>query len=139
MRLSGLEKPTTARFLKIKPDMESLISKHSAIMDMYDPQKIRWALVVDEVGRLVCTTTSSDPGFLVQQNSLRDAVLATLNLNIFARHADRSAVQREKFPHPPDTRLRTRLSKWRPQWETFERASGELPGGTVEQKLGAPL
>ena len=29
------------------------------------------------------------PGFLVQQNSLRDAILAALNLNIFARHADR--------------------------------------------------
>jgi hypothetical protein len=44
----------------------------------------------------------SDPGFLVQQNknSLRDAVLATLNLNIFARHADRSAVQRGKIPAP---------------------------------------
>ncbi|HEY5213652.1 MAG TPA: alpha-L-arabinofuranosidase C-terminal domain-containing protein, partial [Acidobacteriaceae bacterium] len=31
----------------------------------------------------------SNPGFLVQQNSLRDAVLAALNLNIFTRHADR--------------------------------------------------
>ena len=31
----------------------------------------------------------SNPGFLVQQNSVRDAVLAALNLNIFARHADR--------------------------------------------------
>ena len=31
----------------------------------------------------------SNPGFLVQQNSLRDAILAALNLNIFARHADR--------------------------------------------------
>jgi alpha-N-arabinofuranosidase len=31
----------------------------------------------------------SNPGFLVQQNSLRDAIPAALNLNIFARHADR--------------------------------------------------
>ena len=38
----------------------------------------------------------------------------------------------EKNPAPPHTRLRTRLSKWAAQRETFERASGELPGGAVE-------
>jgi alpha-N-arabinofuranosidase len=41
------------------------------------------------MGRLVCPLPGSNPGFLVQQNSLRDAILAALNLNIFARHADR--------------------------------------------------
>ena len=41
------------------------------------------------MGRLVHAAAGQQPGFLVQQNSLRDAVLAALNLNIFARHADR--------------------------------------------------
>ena len=68
--------------------MEGLISKHSAIMDKYDPQK-KVALVVDEWGGWYAPLPGSNPGFLVQQNSLRDAVLAALNLNIFARHADR--------------------------------------------------
>jgi len=68
--------------------MEGLITKHSAIMDTYDPQK-KVALVVDEWGAWYAPSPGSNPGFLVQQNSLRDAVLAALNLNIFARHADR--------------------------------------------------
>jgi alpha-N-arabinofuranosidase len=57
-------------------------------MDKYDPEK-KVALVVDEWGSWYAPLPGSNPGFLVQQNSLRDAVLAALNLNIFARHADR--------------------------------------------------
>jgi alpha-L-arabinofuranosidase len=68
--------------------MDTLISGHSALMDRYDPQK-KVALAVDEWGAWLAPTPGSNPGFLVQQNSLRDAVLAALNLNIFARHADR--------------------------------------------------
>jgi alpha-N-arabinofuranosidase len=68
--------------------MEGLVAKHSSIMDKYDPQK-KIALVVDEWGGWYAPLPGTDPGFLVQQNSLRDAVLAALNLNIFARHADR--------------------------------------------------
>ena len=68
--------------------MDGLIKKHSAIMDKYDPEK-KVALVVDEWGAWYAPLPGSNPGFLVQQNSLRDAILAALNLNIFARHADR--------------------------------------------------
>ncbi len=57
-------------------------------MDKYDPEK-KVALVVDEWGGWYAPLPGSNPGFLAQQNSLRDAVLAALNLNIFARHADR--------------------------------------------------
>jgi hypothetical protein len=45
----------------------------------------------------------------------------------------------EKNPAPAANSARTCLSKWRAQREAFERERGELPGGTVEQKLGAPL
>jgi alpha-N-arabinofuranosidase len=65
-----------------------LINKHAAIMDKYDPDK-KVALVVDEWGSWYAPLPGSNPGFLVQQNSLRDAILAALNLNIFARHAER--------------------------------------------------
>lgn len=68
--------------------MEDLINKHSTIMDKYDPQK-KVAVVVDEWGAWYAPLPGTNPGFLVQQNSLRDAILAALNLNTFARHADR--------------------------------------------------
>ena len=74
--------------LKSTLEMDGLIAKHSAIMDKYDPEK-KVALVVDEWGAWYAPLPGSNPGFLVQQNSLRDAILAALNLNIFARHADR--------------------------------------------------
>jgi len=77
-----------AQILKSTLEMEGLVSKYSAIMDKYDPQK-KVALVVDEWGGWYAPLPGSNPGFLVQQNSLRDAILAALNLNIFARHADR--------------------------------------------------
>ncbi len=60
-------------------------------MDQYDPQK-KVALVVDEWGAWLAPLPGTNPSFLVQQNSLRDAVLASLNLNIFARHAGRVGV-----------------------------------------------
>jgi alpha-L-arabinofuranosidase len=77
-----------AQILKSTLEMNDLVEKHSAIMDKYDPEK-KVALVVDEWGGWYAPLPGSTPGFLVQQNSLRDAVLAALNLNIFARHADR--------------------------------------------------
>jgi alpha-N-arabinofuranosidase len=85
---TGFGEAEYVQILKNTLEMEGLISKHSAIMDKYDPQK-RVALVVDEWGAWYAPLPGSNPGFLVQQNSLRDAVLAALNLNIFARHADR--------------------------------------------------
>jgi len=77
-----------SEILKSTLDMDQLIATHSAIMDKYDPDK-KIALVVDEWGAWYAPLPGSNPGFLVQQNSQRDAVLAALNLNIFARHADR--------------------------------------------------
>ena len=77
-----------AQVLKSTLDMDGLINRYSSIMDKYDPQK-KVALVVDEWGAWYAPLPGTNPGFLVQQNSLRDAILAALNLNIFARHAGR--------------------------------------------------
>jgi len=84
----GFGETEYAEILKTTLQMEDLIARQSAVMDRYDPQK-KVALVVDEWGAWYAALPGTNPGFLVQQNSLRDAILAALNLNIFARHADR--------------------------------------------------
>src|SRR5688572_19432241 len=68
--------------------MEELVQKHTAIMDKYDPQK-RVALVVDEWGGWYDVQPGTNPGFLYQQNTMRDAMIAGITLNIFNNHADR--------------------------------------------------
>lgn len=68
--------------------MDEIVSKHSAIMDTYDPQK-RIGLMVDEWGDWFNVEPGTNPGFLYQQNTLRDAVVAAVNLNIFHKHCDR--------------------------------------------------
>ena len=68
--------------------MEQIIALHSGIMDKYDTKK-QVALVVDEWRAWLRTMPGTNPLFLRQQNSLRDAILASLNLDIFAHHADR--------------------------------------------------
>jgi alpha-N-arabinofuranosidase len=68
--------------------MEDLVTRHSTIMDKYDPAK-KCALVVDEWGIWTDVEPGTNPGFLYQQNSLRDALIAGINLNIFNNHSDR--------------------------------------------------
>ena len=68
--------------------MEELVTKHSAIMDKYDPDK-KVGLLVDEWGTWFDVEPGTNPGFLFQQNTLRDALVAGINLNIFNNHADR--------------------------------------------------
>ena len=68
--------------------MEELVTKHSAIMDKYDKEK-RVALLVDEWGIWTEVEPGTNPGFLYQQNSLRDALIAGTTLNIFNNHSDR--------------------------------------------------
>ena len=71
--------------------MDELVTKHAAIMDKYDPkQKI--ALVVDEWGGWYDVEKGANPGFLYQQNTIRDAMIAGVTLNIFNNHADRVRV-----------------------------------------------
>ena len=68
--------------------MEELVTRHSTIMDKYDPAK-KTALVVDEWGIWTDVEPGTNPGFLYQQNSLRDALIAGTTLNIFNNHSDR--------------------------------------------------
>lgn len=68
--------------------MDTLVTNHAAIMDKYDPRK-RAALVVDEWGGWYDVEPGTNPGFLYQQNTMRDAMIAGVTLNIFNNHCDR--------------------------------------------------
>ncbi len=68
--------------------MDDFINNHVAIMDRHDPEK-RVGLYVDEWGTWYDPAPGSNPAFLVQNNTMRDAVVAALNFNIFHDHADR--------------------------------------------------
>jgi alpha-L-arabinofuranosidase len=67
--------------------MEEIVSKHSEIMDKYDPAA-KVALVVDEWGTWY-DAADSKASALYQQNTLRDALVAGINLNIFNNHCHR--------------------------------------------------
>ncbi len=68
--------------------MDELIRKHTEIMDKYDPQK-HVGLMVDEWGTWYDAEPGKDMGTLYQQNGIRDAIVAGVNLNIFNQHSDR--------------------------------------------------
>src|SRR5215210_2037616 len=68
--------------------MEELLTRHSNIMDVYDPDR-RIGLVVDEWGTWWEVEEGTNPGFLYQQNTLRDALAASIHFDIFHRHAER--------------------------------------------------
>lgn len=68
--------------------MDKLIRLHGTIMDQYDPEK-KIGLIVDEWGTWYEVEPGTNPGFLYQQNTMRDALVAALTLNIFNKHCDR--------------------------------------------------
>ena len=68
--------------------METLIKGHTEIMDRFDPEN-KIALIVDEWGCWYDVEEGTNPGFLYQQNTMRDAIVAACNLNIFNSHSDR--------------------------------------------------
>lgn len=68
--------------------IEELIKKHGAIMDQYDPEK-KVGMIIDEWGTWFDPEPGTNPGFLYQQNTIRDALVAGVSLNIFNNHCDR--------------------------------------------------
>ena len=68
--------------------IEDVIRKHEAIMDKADPKK-QVGLLVDEWGTWWDEEPGTIHGHLYQQNSMRDAFVAALSLNVFHRHCDR--------------------------------------------------
>jgi alpha-N-arabinofuranosidase len=68
--------------------MDELVRKHGTIMDKYDPAK-KVAMIVDEWGTWYAVEPGTHPRFLYQQNTMRDAIVAAVSLDIFNHHADR--------------------------------------------------
>jgi alpha-N-arabinofuranosidase len=68
--------------------MDELLDKHIRIMDKYDPNN-RVGLIVDEWGNWHDVEPGTNPGFLYQQNTLRDALVASVNLDLFNKYARR--------------------------------------------------
>ena len=68
--------------------MDTLITRHTEIMNRYDPEN-KIGLIVDEWGNWFDVEEGTNPGFLYQQNTMRDALVAALMLNIFNRHSKR--------------------------------------------------
>ena len=76
------------RTLKKAFYMDELVTKHAQIMDRYDPEH-KVGLIVDEWGTWFDVEPGTNPGFLYQQSTMRDAMVAALTLNIFNAHSDR--------------------------------------------------
>lgn len=68
--------------------MEEIIERHLKIMDYHDPDH-KVNLIVDEWGTWYDVEPGTNPGFLYQQNTMRDALVAAINLNLFNKHSDR--------------------------------------------------
>lgn len=68
--------------------IEELIERHGNIMDQYDPDKLI-GMIVDEWGCWFTVEPGTNPGFLYQQNTMRDALVAGVTMDIFNRHCDR--------------------------------------------------
>lgn len=69
-------------------DMDRILKKHFAIMDQYDPEK-KIGMSVDEWGCWFDVEPGTNPGFLYQQNTMRDALVASATLDIFNKNCDR--------------------------------------------------
>lgn len=74
--------------LKLASQIEQVIRQNAAILDQYDPDRKIW-LIIDEWGAWYPVEPGTNPAFLYQQNSMRDAVVAALTLHIFQKYAER--------------------------------------------------
>ncbi len=120
--------------------MSRLLREHGAIMDRFDPER-RVGLIVDEWGTWFECEPGSTPGFLYQQNSVRDAVVAALTLHLFHAHAERVAmaniaqlvnVLQAVVLTDGERMLRT------PTYWTFEMLKGHQGGMVLDSDLEIP-
>ena len=65
--------------------MDTLIQKHAAIIRRHSD---KMKLVVDEWGCWYDVLEGTNPGFLYQQNTMRDAIVVAVHLNIFNSRSD---------------------------------------------------
>ncbi|HHY83728.1 MAG TPA: alpha-N-arabinofuranosidase [Clostridiales bacterium] len=85
---TGFDESNYYRTLRRALFIDELICRHKYIMDQYDPDK-RVSITVDEWGTWHAPEPGTNPAFLYQQNTMRDAIVAAVSLNIFNSHSDR--------------------------------------------------
>ncbi|MCQ2537816.1 MAG: alpha-N-arabinofuranosidase [Lachnospiraceae bacterium] len=85
---TGFTKDEYYKTIKLMNFTDELLDKHIAIMDKYDPNR-RVGLIFDEWGTWYDVEPGTNPGFLYQQNTMRDAIVAGTTLNIFNKHCNR--------------------------------------------------
>lgn len=128
------------RTLKATLKMEELIKVHGSIMDQYDPDR-RIGMIIDEWGTWYDVEPGTNPGFLYQQNTMRDALVAGINLNLFNKHCDRVKMANiAQMVNVLQSVILTdgeRMLKT-PTWHTFHmyqhHQDGELVESSVETK-----
>ena len=85
---AGFQEDQWISLLSYTQNFEKTVAANIAVLDKNDPQK-RISLSLDEWGAWYDPEPGTNPGFLVQRNTLRDAVLAALHFHMFHQHADR--------------------------------------------------
>ena len=128
------------RTLKATLKMETLIKRHGAIMDQYDPEK-KIGMVIDEWGTWYDVEPGTNPGFLYQQNTMRDALVAGINLNLFNKNCDRVKMANiAQMVNVLQSVLLTEGEKMvkTPTWHAFNlykvHQDGELVESSIETK-----
>jgi alpha-N-arabinofuranosidase len=120
--------------------MNELITKHSAVMDKYDPEK-KVGLMVDEWGTWYTGLPGVNPGFLYQQNSLRDALVAAIHLDIFSAHAERVKMANiAQMVNVLQAMILTQEDKMllTPTYHVFEMYKGFKDAAVVPVDISAP-
>ena len=84
----GFDKGNYYRTLRRALYIDELIRRHKHVMDQYDPNR-NVSIIMDEWGTWHEAEPGTNPSFLYQQNTMRDAIVAALSLNIFNTHSDR--------------------------------------------------
>jgi Alpha-L-arabinofuranosidase len=80
--------PMYYQTLKATLAMDEMVQNHLEVMNRYDKEH-RVGLIIDEWGTWYDVEPGTNPGFLYQQNTMRDAIVAALNLDIFNKHCNR--------------------------------------------------
>ena len=117
--------------------MDQIIRMHQNVMDQYDPQK-KLGLIVDEWGTWYDVEPGTNPGFLYQQNTLRDAMVAAITLNIFNKHSDRVRMANiAQTVNVLQSVLLTEGPKMvkTPTWYVFELFKGHQDAQLVESSI----
>lgn len=117
--------------------MEEIIRRHLDVMDVCDPEH-DIDLIVDEWGTWYDVEPGTNPGFLYQQNTMRDAVVAAINLNLFNQHSDRIAMANiAQVVNVLQAMILTEGSKMvkTPTYEVFDQFKGHQGGMLLESAM----